>query len=327
MPEAWRRGHVRLAVALTGLCLAGGALAGPAELGVQLAVAAIGVALLGLPHGAVDHLFGRLLLAPRLGRAWPPVFAGGYLALGAAVIAVWLVAPVLGLGLFLALSVWHFGSEDVALAPLLPPRRAGPETVARGLLPVLLPIAFRPAETGLLFGWLLLAEAPAAVGEALAALAPLTLPAALALVAALLAAALVRRASALALEVCLLAGSFAVLPPLLAFTLYFGLWHAPRHSLRVIADQAAMAGVPAGEPQDLGPGVRAFARAAAGLTLATLALAGTAWWALGGPAAVDRTSVQVIFIGLAALTVPHAALHAAIPRLPAAALGRAGEGG
>jgi Brp/Blh family beta-carotene 15,15'-monooxygenase len=320
VPAAWRLGHVVLASGTTAVAAVAGALAAPIGLGWQLALAGAAVALLGLPHGAVDHVFARRALEPRLGRIWPVPFAAAYLALAGAVVALWLAAPAVALAGFLALSVWHFGEEDAALAPILPDGGAAPEAVARGLLPILLPVAFRPEETGLLFAWLLFGPSAEAVGGALAAARAATLPAALALVAGLgLAAAARRRWPALA-ETGLLAAAFAALPPLPAFAVYFCIWHAPRHTLRVVADL---------HPGRLADGLAAFARDALALTLAALALAAAAWWAAGGPSALGETAVRVLFIGLAALTVPHAALHALRPSsaVPEASRRRRGESG
>lgn len=300
-PKARGRGHVLLAAACTVVAVGAGWSAAPIGLGWQLALTAAAVAVLGLPHGAIDHVFARRVLAPRLGRLWPLPFAAAYLALAGAVIAVWLALPAVALAGFLALSAWHFGEEDAAMAPLLPPGRRGFEAAARGMLPILLPVAFHPEETGLLFAWLLLGPSPEAVGGALSAAQGATLPAALALAAGLAAAAAVREAWTAPVEIAFLTAAFAVLPPLLGFALYFCVWHAPRHSLRAVADLY---------PGRLGDGLAQFAKDAAGLTLATLVFAGIAWRAAGGPDGWSDATVRVLFIGLAALTVPHALLHA-----------------
>ena len=106
-----------------------------------------------------------------------------------------------------------------------------------------------------------------------------------------LAAILDRRA---ALEVAALIGLAAVLPPLVFFAAYFCLLHGPRHLMR----HGALA---------LGARSRMVL---AGYTLAALAIvAGIgAWLAFDAPLSPSGDAYRAIFVGLAALTVPHAVL-------------------
>jgi lycopene beta-cyclase len=69
-----------------------------------------GLVFPGIPHGAVDHLLG--LKAIDHWRKWL-AFVAGYLCIMAAVIALWLIAPILGLLGFLLYSAWHFGQTDM----------------------------------------------------------------------------------------------------------------------------------------------------------------------------------------------------------------------
>lgn len=80
--------------------------------------------------------------------------------------------------------------------------------------------------------------------------------------------------------------------PLLSFAVYFALWHSPRHLLASGVDRRSMA-----------PTVVA--------TIATLGL-GVGAWVLMEPA--TATAIRVVFIGLAALTVPHLAVTAVARR-------------
>jgi lycopene beta-cyclase len=67
---------------------------------------ALGLIAVGIPHGAVDHLLdsGQSRVTP--------LFVLRYLALTAAMGAVWLLTPVGALALFLGYSAWHFGQAD-----------------------------------------------------------------------------------------------------------------------------------------------------------------------------------------------------------------------
>ena len=72
----------------------------------------LAVGILGLPHGALDYLSGRALLARRFGRAWPVPFVAGYLGLAGIVLLGWTLVPVGTLVSFLAVAAAHFGLED-----------------------------------------------------------------------------------------------------------------------------------------------------------------------------------------------------------------------
>jgi Brp/Blh family beta-carotene 15,15'-monooxygenase len=298
IPASWQRGHRLAALVLTAGLLAVG-LWGTPGMTVQLAVLALTVGVLGLPHGAVDHLQGRELLRPRLGGGWPAAFAGLYVGAALLVIASWLLAPPVLLIAFLALAIVHFGAEDVEQDRLLP-SRAGrlAEGVLRGSIPVAGPVLFHPSSTGQLFSLLTPGTSLQTIFSVLQAAA---LPATVLLSGAslLMVWAAWRNHGLLAAELGALLLLVAVLPPLLAFAGYFCFWHAPRHSLSVIARIA---------PADFRDGLRRFTASAIALTSLTIALAALAWILLDGAAQPAQATVQVVFVGLAALTVPHVAL-------------------
>jgi len=271
----------------------------------QLIVLALTVAVLGLPHGAVDHLQGRDLLAGRASGAWPALFAGLYVGAGLVVIAAWALAPPVLLVAFLVLAVVHFGAEDVEQDRLLP-TRAGRlvEGLLRGSVPIAGPVLFHPSSTGQLFSMLTPGTPLETIFGVLQAAA---LPATVLLsgTSGLMIWAAWRNRGLLAAELAALLLLVAVLPPLLAFAGYFCFWHSPRHSLSVIARLA---------PRDFRGGLRQFAVSAIALTSLTIALAALAWILLDGGSQPARASVQVIFAGLAALTVPHVGLAIASAR-------------
>lgn len=273
--------------------LVGGALACgsalPTEPGTLTVLAVI--VLLGVPHGALDGEVARGVLRPHLGRAWFAVFAPPYLALSALVLLSWHVAPVVTLALFLAASVWHFGSEDTGDGPWL-------EALVRGGLPIALPTLVQPAGTVALLGGIAGVSLPGVpiwleVGSIVWLALVLTW-----------AGALIRAGRGQVLAgPGLLACCFAVLPPLVAFAIYFTCMHAPAHTAALIADGSR------------GPRVR-DARSAAVLALPltglTLLLGAALWHLYAGPPAVRLLTLT--FQGLAALTLPHMLLDAALAR-------------
>lgn len=98
------------------------------------------------------------------------------------------------------------------------------------------------------------------------------------------------------------AAPVAALPPLLGFALYFGVLHAPRASL---AEAAAAGGPP-------GAALRRLLRAAGPASIAAAVLGGAAFLLIRGELGVAVAATSVVFIGLAALTVPHMALGVAL---------------
>lgn len=71
----------------------------------------IGFFIVGLPHGALDHLH----ILPDLTRQQLLKYVVWYLILGMSVLAFWFVSPILALFFFLIYSVWHFGQADLQI--------------------------------------------------------------------------------------------------------------------------------------------------------------------------------------------------------------------
>lgn len=263
---------VRPAAALAaGSLLALAGASGPAALVLGVAV--------GLPHGALDHLPARRLLAPRLGRAWPVAFAAGYLGLAGLVLASWAAAPLATLALFLGASVLHFGEEDTVATGLA-------ARVAHGGLPILAPTLFHPDAVAQLFAWVAGSD-PAPLMAWLLGPA-LLIWLACAGVTAVQLVGEARWRAPLAEAAALLA-LFALAPPLLAFACYFALVHTPR----------ALDGM--GEPATL-------LRQAMPLTIAG-AVIGLALWLRSPALDVSERTVRTVFQLLSALTAPHMVLR------------------
>lgn len=70
-----------------------------------------GLLMVGLPHGAIDHL--HQYPDKKLSQLLP--YFSLYLALGIGVLCFWLLAPPLALVLFLGYSAWHFGQADLEI--------------------------------------------------------------------------------------------------------------------------------------------------------------------------------------------------------------------
>lgn len=68
----------------------------------------IGLLLIGIPHGAVDHL----LETNQFNQSISFKFIGLYLAQGATIVLLWYISPTIALLVFLSYSIYHFAQAD-----------------------------------------------------------------------------------------------------------------------------------------------------------------------------------------------------------------------
>ena len=277
-----RQGAIFCAAALLTAALS--PLLAQADPAAALAVLAALILLLGVPHGALDPVFARNVPGMQRGVQGMVRWAGfwlGYLVLAAGMVLLWRLAPAVFLLGFLAISAAHFSGDPAAGAPPL-------ARMLHGGAPIVLPTLLHAGEVGRLFTLLAGADAAALVLPALHALAWPWL-----LGLALMAAWRARTDGLAGLELASVGMLASVAPPLPAFTVFFCGMHSPRHILRT----AVYAG----------SSLRAVLLGCAGPMLLTALGAMAAWWWLDG-VAVEARVIQLVFVGLAALTVPHMAL-------------------
>ncbi len=245
---------------------------------LQLLLLGTLVAMLGLPHGALD-----LPIAGHLGwiRDWRSglVFGGVYLGLAASVLLVWMLLPGAALVAFLAYSALHF-SSDWSAAPV-PLRWTG------GAATIGAPALIHHDTVGSLFARL----APPASADLAADITALAGGVAL---LAFMSALILKRGTPgrAALEQAVLWASALILSPLIYFAVYFCGLHSVRH---------------------FHSSIRAVPRARRALLIAMLVSGLTALTAIiwmlaqsgGLSTRLPDEGFRAIFIGLAALTVPH----------------------
>jgi len=249
---------------------------------------AAAVVIGGLPHGALDPW---IAWRAALWRTWrgAVVFHVVYIAAAASVVVGWLAAPAAGLALFLAVSAWHFAG-DWPLPSVLRP------LVGTALLAF--PAWHWPVEVEHLLT-LLGGEGGKTLAGVLGDAGP-----ALTLVALLAAAGLaIRKATLAALELTTLATLGTLLPPLAYFVVYFCFLHSPRHL------RQAAAGANAHTRR------RLLAVIALYTALALFCFASASPWLadIASPR-WDDDLVRIVFIALAALTVPHMCVMALAAR-------------
>lgn len=291
---------------------------------VEYAPFLLSVVLFGLPHGAVDHLVpGRL----RGGTTVRTLAAVGvvYAVLGGAYAVAWFLAPVASLVGFILLTWLHWGQGDVyaVLAFLdadhLPTRvERALALVVRGGLPMAVPLVSHPVEYRRVATAIVSLFDPGAA----AALAPYFTPSTRTAVGAAMAAATLgswllgawrvrggaTRGPWLADvgEGALLWAFFWLVPPVLAIGLYFPLWHSTRHIARLVAvDGDAAAALATGDAR---AALGRFARDAAPLTVAALAVFGGLAVVVPGTLAGWAALLALYLVGIAVLTLPHVAI-------------------
>lgn len=121
LQAAWRNIKTSLLfrpLILTLLCILLGLISETDTLILQgvKALIILGFIVIGIPHGAVDHLLDSGQWNPR----GLPLFVFKYLSIAAIMGAVWYVAPTSALIVFLVYSAWHFGQTDGKLWTLNP---------------------------------------------------------------------------------------------------------------------------------------------------------------------------------------------------------------
>ena len=283
-PEVETLIYASLSMMAVSAVLLGLPMPGPA---LQNLTLALGVALIGLPHGALDPL-----LARRAGMLdnWQgiAVFHVAYLAAAGLVLALWFIAPPLTLLVFLLYSAYHFAGD------WSPHRHLARLALGAALLS--LPSFLHVTAVADIFV-LLSGETARTIAQAQHWLAPVWFT----IISAAAAFFLWQRQFWNALELVLLAITAMLLPPLVFFLLYFCALHSPRHFLqiwRASADRQQAAWV------------------AAGYTGATLLICIPAALTLANPVEMDTAIQRIIFIGLAALTVPHMLLDSILKSRP-----------
>ena len=254
-------------------------------------VAIAAILLIGVPHGGMDGAIARRAGWPQGILPWL-LFHLIYLLLAAAVAILWWLYPLTSLVIFLLISALHFGSSDIRHIKSPLSRSAWLPLIAHcGLVVIAIP-AFQSEAVEPLFAVLVGNENSLWL---LGKIHSLLLPWALLLFAYGIYSLYQPRWRWTVLSLALLTALAYLLPPLVSFALYFCLWHSRRHmqqTWRAIApDQRRRSAIET-------------------LVYSLLAyVAGAIFFVLqsdsGSLSSVTPTLLQLTFIGLAVLTVPH----------------------
>lgn len=246
----------------------------------EIAIIVLLIAVFGVPHGALDPLFAKNLIPIKTILGWA-TFVFFYLLLASLVVAFWWISPFFFLVFFLLFSVFHFSGDLASGAYIL-------TRVLYGGACILLPAALHSAQLAEIFTYLVGQKSAVYLADFLHVLAWPWL-------AALCLASLhiFRRDWLTSLEIFAASSLALVLSPLLGFTIFFCGMHSARHIIR----SQGYANV----------SISALAKVSA-LPLLSLAIIVALSWLVLPASPLDERLIQFVFVGLAALTVPHMAL-------------------
>lgn len=277
---------------------------------VTLAILCVAVALVGVPHGALDHWRGRRLLHRHLPKTWPLVFFPAYLLVAMIVVAGWLLVPVPTIVAFFLVSAWHFGWEDEQ--PDLPSNAKNHlAAIVIGGLVIWVPVLMRGPEVESLLRSIMptaAADAPESAMTAVRLVAWFALPIAVVTTARDFTDATRRSRGVRNAAFILL---FSVADVLVSFGIYFCGWHSVRGLKRLASENAL-------SRRQMLPAVLPLS-----LSAIVLALVGMGWWSSGQ--SLPDAAARTLFVALSAMAVPHLVLHGPIDLVAAAFRGQASE--
>ena len=254
------------------------------------------VLTIGISHGSLDNLKGKKLLQ-LYNINNMAYFYLGYVILSLSVIIFWLFFPSLLLILFLIIASYHFGKEDSEFLCISKGLFFDILFFLKGSIVISAPLIFQKSKTLEIFDTIgMNTELIIFSSDLLVIIFVL-----LSILSSFIIVSSVRNLYALVLVLDLMAILVLnyFLQPLLAFTLYFCFLHSIRHSISLMYEL----------DNNLTKSIPIFFKKSLPLTLLTGFLFVTIFILLMGEFDVSNSINKVIFIGLAALTLPHITLE------------------
>lgn len=236
------------------------------------------VVLLGVPHGSLDVLFASQTYNLQNISHWLK-FIAYYLAAALAVILVWFLLPNAFFIIFLILSAMHF-SDDLNLSDFAVLK------LSYGTAIISFPSLFFSHELINLYAMIIQTATAASIVKASQFI---SMPAGIIMAFYLVNQKIDVRTKLELLCTCAL---FLLLSPILAFGVYFCLMHSARHLIRSRFFLRKFTR-------------QAFLNALIFPTIAVILMGLIIWW-IGPKKPLEVDMIRIIFVGLAALTVPHA---------------------
>lgn len=265
------------------------------------ALLAAAVAVIGLPHGALDHRVGRKLMVGISAPVSYLIFFATYLIVAAAVVAGWFLSPLITILGFFCLSAWHFGLEEDERE-----RRSVLQSlamIARGGMLIWMLAVFQGDETARLLATVLPSSDFAVASQVIEIITLFAPVLVLLTFVDIVAFRNGKRAGWLGFSSAKLhmirTTSFAILfataNPLVSFGIYFCGWHSIRGLIHLR------------EQFDL-PQFK-FLVGLTPISLLALAIFALGFLASRNSNLVTPAILQTLFIGLSAVAIPHLLLH------------------
>ncbi len=260
------------------------------------------ILIIGVSHGALDHLKGKkLLVILNIKKSY--IFYLFYILIVISVILIWTILPTITLMIFLAVASFHFGKEDTQF---LINKSSILITILyffRGLLVIIAPLYFNFDETVSIFKMLLIDNEKFYSSLSF-----------------------IENYKIIEISICLSAltsiilflskfnfNKFAILldffsiiilnyylSPLVAFTVYFCFLHSIRHTISLAVEI---------DNTNLKNGFKLFVKKAFPLTILTAIFCLVGLYFLNNVYELNSAVLKIIFIGLASLTFPHILLE------------------
>jgi beta-carotene 15,15'-dioxygenase len=256
------------------------------------------VFVIGIPHGAVDHVVAADLYGIERGTAGHLAFYSTYLLVMLLVGALWLFYPNAGMVLFLLISVYHFGQADAAALLKTDARFSALFAWSRGLMIITVVIFTDPevclpiieAATGMNPDWF----------SVLYSYSNLIMISAVAQYLAVGGVVMMSRSSGVTSirflgDSLLLATLLVLAHPLIGFALYFALWHSVGHVQEMIDFF-----------RDNGRRVTIWKFYRLALPFTVVSLAGlSALFFIQRTYSIGNEMISLLFILISVLTLPH----------------------
>jgi Brp/Blh family beta-carotene 15,15'-monooxygenase len=279
-------------------------LIGSKDLTWQVAIALFALAV-GIPHGALDHF----VTVPRTNKKIMFIFISIYVLVACVAVLAILKWNVLGFQIVVLMSLLHFGVGDSAFLNELD-RLKGisssrlPTTfvvLAFGSIPVVLPLINSSSTSALSQVNTNLIDWHQGFDQGLRSIV-------LALFIVALVALVITKRFRDVIDLFLLAALAVLTPPLIAFAVYFGCWHAMRHTARLtlVLPESLSA-------YEQGKALKAFWSAVLPGTPALIGafILAAVLWIYGN---VDKSFFWFVLTIVWALTVPHMIVTAKLDR-------------